>query len=200
MPLTRPTRGWTRRALIRDGAAIAGLGVLARYMPEARTSVRAQTAAGAPAATRTGSTLVLLGTQGGPSINLGFDMADRSIVFSGDTAYSPALVELARNADLFVCETIEMALYQRLLQQAEQEEAKTGNINSIPRHIVETHSTTEDVGRMAAAARVTTVVLSHLLPGSNPARGGELDDAAYIDGVRKHFDGEVIVGRDQMRL
>jgi hypothetical protein len=54
--------------------------------------------------------------------------------------------------------------------------------------------------RHAAEAKVRTVVLSHLLPGANPGRGGELGDTAYIEGVRKHFTGEVIVGRDQMKL
>jgi ribonuclease BN (tRNA processing enzyme) len=129
-----------------------------------------------------------------------FDTADRSIVFSGDTASSDALVDLASSADVFVCETIEMALFRQLSQRADEEEARTGNHNSLMRHIVETHSTTEDVGRMAAAAGVKTVVLSHLLPGSNPARGGELPDSAYIDDVRRFFDGEVIVGRDGMRI
>ena len=127
------------------------------------------------------------------------DTATRSIVFSGDTAPSQRLVELARNADLFVCEAMDVAQHARLAEQARQALA-AGNENSVARHIAETHSTTEDVGRMAAAAKVKTVVLSHLLPGSNPAQGAELPETAYIDAVRKHFDGQVIVGRDGMRL
>ena len=129
-----------------------------------------------------------------------FTMADRSFVFSGDTAYSKNLVELARGADLFVCEAIDVSLHQQLEKQAAAAEAETKNPNSVARHVVETHVTTEDVGRMAAEAKVRTVVLSHLLPGSNAQRGGELPDTAYIESVRKHFGGEVIVGRDQMRL
>jgi ribonuclease BN (tRNA processing enzyme) len=129
-----------------------------------------------------------------------FTAGGRSFVFSGDTAYSKGLVELARGADIFVCEAIDTALHQQLEKTAQATEAKTGNPNSIARHVVETHSTTEDVGRMAAEAKVKTVVLSHLLPGSNAQRGPELPDTAYIAGVKKHFDGEVIVGRDQMRL
>lgn len=129
-----------------------------------------------------------------------FDTMDRSIVFSGDTAFSDNLVELARNADVFVCETIEMNLFRQLSQRADEIEKETGDLNSVMRHIVETHSTTEDVGRMAAAAKVKMVVLSHLLPGSNPGRGGDLPDSAYVDDVKKHFAGEVIVGRDGMRI
>jgi len=128
-----------------------------------------------------------------------FDTATRSIVFSGDTAPSPGLVELARNADLFVCEAMDVAQHARLAEQARHAVA-AGNENSVARHVAETHSTTEDVGRMAAEAKVKTVVLSHLLPGSNQGPGGELPDTAYIEAVRKFFDGQVIVGRDQMRL
>ena len=108
-------------------------------------------------------------------------------------------MELARNADFYVCEAIDVAQHARLTEQARQALA-AGNENSVARHVAETHSTTEDVGRMAAQAKVKTVVLSHLLPGSNGGPGGELPDTAYIEAVRRSFDGQVIVGRDGMRL
>jgi ribonuclease BN (tRNA processing enzyme) len=128
-----------------------------------------------------------------------FTMPDRSIVFSGDTAYSPALIELAKDADVFVCEAIDTTVYAQLLKEAQAQPGGL-NVESVPHHIIETHSTTEDVGRMAAEARVGTVVLNHLVPGSNPARGGPIPDERYIQGVRKHFSGRVIVGADQMRI
>jgi ribonuclease BN (tRNA processing enzyme) len=124
-----------------------------------------------------------------------FDTATRSIVFSGDTAPSAGLVELARNADLLVCEAMDVAQHARLAEQARQAIA-AGNENSVARHVAETHSTTEDVGKMAAEAKVKTVVLSHLLPGGN----NDLPETAYIDAVRKYFNGQVIVGRDGLRL
>ncbi len=127
-----------------------------------------------------------------------FDAPDRSIVLSGDTAYSRGIVELAQGADLFVCEAMDAALHDQLLRSAQA--AIANDTESVARHVVETHSTTEDVGRMAAEAKVGTVVLNHLLPGSNGQRGPELPDTTYIAGVRKFFNGEVIVGRDQMRL
>jgi ribonuclease BN (tRNA processing enzyme) len=45
---------------------------------------------------------------------------------------------------------------------------------------------------MAAAAGAGTLVLTHLLPGSLV----EVDDDVYLEGIRRHFDGEVVVGRD----
>jgi len=123
-----------------------------------------------------------------------FNASDRSIVLSGDTAYSPGLVALAQGADVFVCEAMTMANY-RQLQTTNRGNA--ANTESIGRHVLETHSTTEDVGRMAAEAKVKTVVLYHLLGGAQ--RGGSIDDA-FIPDVKKYFSGEVIVGADQMRI
>jgi ribonuclease BN (tRNA processing enzyme) len=114
-----------------------------------------------------------------------FNTATRSIVFSGDTAYSENLIDLARGADVFVCEV-----------NGNPPPATTqNNTESIARHVAETHSTPADVGKMAAAAKVKTVVLSHQVGGG---RGGN-NDSLTAD-LKKYFTGEVIVGADQMRL
>jgi ribonuclease BN (tRNA processing enzyme) len=133
------------------------------------------------------------------SISYRIETPTRSIVISGDTAYSPGLVELARGADFFVCEVIDLSIYNAMMAQAKAAEAK-GNLNSVAKHVAETHSTTVDVGRMAAEAKVKTLVLSHLLPGSNRNATAEFPDTTYIEGVRKHFSGQVIIGRDEMVL
>lgn len=133
------------------------------------------------------------------SIAYRFDTASRSIVISGDTAYSKNLVELAKGVDLFVCEVIDTAIWEDMMARAKAQEA-AGNPDSVARHVAETHTTPADVGRMAAEAKVKTVVLSHLLPGSNRPGPAEFPDTTYIDGVRQHFSGQIIVGRDQMVL
>ncbi|MEJ2110512.1 MAG: MBL fold metallo-hydrolase, partial [Acidobacteriota bacterium] len=126
-----------------------------------------------------------------------FDMADRSIVFSGDTAYSRDLVSLARNADVFVCETIGKPRRQQRKQIAK---AAAENTESIGRHVNETHSTTDAVGRMAAEANVKKVVLNHLVGGGSSKEGLESFESDLIDAVHEYFSGEVIVGRDQMHI
>jgi ribonuclease BN (tRNA processing enzyme) len=55
---------------------------------------------------------------------------------------------------------------------------------------------TEDVGKVAAAAGVKTLVLSHLVPSDDSA----LTDEVWTEGVRKHFSGQVIVGRDLLEI
>ena len=123
-----------------------------------------------------------------------FNAPDRSIVLSGDTAYSPGLVELARGADVLVCEAMTMAMQKQLAGRL-----GAGGGESINRHVLETHSTTEDVGRMAAEAKVKSVVLYHLL-GVPAGRDGGTPEDVFVPDVKKYFDGPVIVGNDQMRI
>ena len=118
-----------------------------------------------------------------------FDCPGRSIVISGDTAYSPELVALAKGADVLVCEAMHLAGLERLL-------AKVPNAATLREHLLASHTVTEDVGRMAAEAGVKTLVLSHLVPGDDPA----ITEAMWREGARKHFKGEVIVGRDLLEV
>ena len=131
------------------------------------------------------------------SLSYRFDMADRSIVFSGDTAYSHDLVLLARNADVFVCETIGTPRRQPRDQIAKE---TADNKESIGRHVVETHSTTDVVGRMAAEANVKEVVLNHLVGGGNSKKALESFESGLVESVHQFYSGKVIVGRDQMRI
>jgi ribonuclease BN (tRNA processing enzyme) len=127
------------------------------------------------------------------------DTKERSIVFSGDTPYSKNLVALARDADVFVCEVMAQSVYEQMMARA-QADADAGNPNSVSRHVAETHSTPTVVGRMAAEAKVKTVVLNHQLPAARAPGGVDFPVTSFIDGVRAQFGGEVIVGQDLMVL
>jgi len=128
------------------------------------------------------------------SLGYRFETNTRSICFSGDTAYSANIVRLARGADVFVCEVMDHRTYENNMARA-KEQADAGNPENIFRHIAETHSTPSDVGRMATEAGVKTVVLNHQLRGT-AAQGFTI--SSFIDGVRAVFDGNVIVGEDQL--
>lgn len=125
-----------------------------------------------------------------------FDTRERSIVFSGDTAYSSSLVALARGADVLVCEAMDVPAMRRAFDVMVANGAYADNPEGIWEHIVGTHTSTEEAGRMAEEAGVGLLVLNHLIPGAL----GELSDDAYVAGVRRAFQGEVVVGRDQMEL
>jgi ribonuclease BN (tRNA processing enzyme) len=115
-----------------------------------------------------------------------FDTPDRSFVFSGDTRPSDALIELARGADVLVHEAmLESALGT----------ITDGNAPRLMDHLLRSHTTTEQLGRIAQAAGVRTLVLSHLVPALPT-----ITDAMWIEGVRRHYRGRIIVGRDMMEI
>jgi len=118
-----------------------------------------------------------------------FDTRDRSVVVSGDTNYAPALVVLAKGADVLIHEILYLPGLDRLL-------ARVPNAATLRKHIVDSHTVPEDVGRVAAEAGVKTLVLSHLVPGDDP----EITDDMWTGDVRKHFKGRIIVGRDLMEI
>lgn len=118
-----------------------------------------------------------------------FDTRDRSIVISGDTTYAPALARLARGADVLVHEAMYLPGLDGLL-------ARVPNADTLREHLLASHTTTGDVGRIAAEAGVGTLVLSHLVPGDDAS----ITDEQWTEGVRAHFDGRIIVGRDLMEL
>src|SRR5512139_425535 len=131
------------------------------------------------------------------SIALRFDARGRSIVFSGDTAYSSALVGLARGADVLVCEAMHVAATRRSFDERVAAGAYADNPEGIWQHIVDTHTPLEVAGRMAREAGVHTLVLNHIIPGGwNP----ELDDDFYRREAAREFAGRIIVGRDGLEI
>lgn len=130
------------------------------------------------------------------SQSLRFDAADRSVVFSGDTAYSEQLVSLARDADVLVCEAMQVEIMQQLFQEMRASGKYQDNPDGILHHIISTHTPLADAGRMAQEAGVGLLVLNHLIPGALR----DVDDSSYIDAIRPHFGGRIIVGRDLQRI
>ena len=117
-----------------------------------------------------------------------FDTADRSIVISGDTAYADSVVALAKGADVLVHEVLHRPFWER---------ADAPQTPEIRRHIIASHTDAEDLGRLAAAAGVKMLVLSHFVP-SEPT--GAVPDDVWLAAARKHFKGQVVLGRDLMEI
>jgi ribonuclease BN (tRNA processing enzyme) len=116
-----------------------------------------------------------------PAFAYRFDTAARSIVVSGDTTFSDNLVKLATGADVLIHEAMYLPGVDQLAD---------GNA-SVKEHLLRSHSTTEQVGMVAARAGVKKLVLSHLVPAFP-----SITDEMWLRGVRKTFTGEAIVGRD----
>ena len=118
-----------------------------------------------------------------------FDTADRSIVVSGDTAPAESLVRLAQGADVLVHEVL-------LRTPAETAEwLALPPDHPLVRHVVSSHTSYTDVGRIARDSRAGTLVLSHFVPGDAP-----VDEDAVLRAIREDYDGPVIFGRDLLEI
>ena len=117
-----------------------------------------------------------------------FETPDGVIVFSSDTAYNPKLAEFAKGADVLVHEALYVPWVDRLV-------ARVKNGATLKKHLLESHTAVEDVGKIAAAAGVKVLVLSHLVPGDL-----DVTDDTWTEGVKKNFSGRIVVARDLMEL
>ena len=118
-----------------------------------------------------------------------FDTPDRSIVISGDTSESDALVRLAKGADVLVHEVM-------LAERVKEMLSALPNHEMLARSVIGHHTTAEQVGRVAAKAGVKLLVLSHFVPAEDPT----VPDHEWLAPVRRHFNGPVVVGRDLLEI
>jgi ribonuclease BN (tRNA processing enzyme) len=94
------------------------------------------------------------------------------LVFSSDVAPCPQLVEAARDADLFLCESAMLDA-----SQDEQEPARRG------------HMSAREAGAAAKAAGARRLVITHY-------RSNERADAHHLAAARSTFDGPVELARE----
>jgi ribonuclease BN (tRNA processing enzyme) len=118
-----------------------------------------------------------------------FDTRDRSIVISGDTAPSDALVRLARGASVLVHEAMWGPAVSRLA-------ARVPFAARLEQHLRASHTTAEEAGRIAQEAGVGTLVLSHFVPPDDPS----ISEAMWREAAATLFRGRIVVGRDLMEL
>ena len=118
-----------------------------------------------------------------------FDARDRSVVISGDTAYVPELATFAKGVDVLVHEIMYLPAIEALLK-------RLPNATRLREHLMAAHTLPEDVGKIAAQAEVKTLVLSHFVPGDDAS----ITDQMWAGGVRKHFKGRIVVGKDLLEI
>jgi len=105
-----------------------------------------------------------------------FETADRTIVVSGDTAPSEAIVEQCRGCDILVHEVYSKAGFDRRDPVWKAYHSAS-------------HTSAPELGAIAARARPGLLILTHqLLWGSTPEE--------LVEEVREAFDGNVMYGED----
>ncbi|XUW93818.1 MBL fold metallo-hydrolase (plasmid) [Burkholderia sp. M6-3] len=122
-----------------------------------------------------------------PAFAFRFDTDDGSVVFSGDTSPCDNLIRLARNTDVLVHEVIDTTWVDALFPTpvGEREAA-------FKQHLLSSHTSIDDVGKVAEAASAKTLVLSHIAPGHAPR--------ANLMRAQRNFSGQLIIGEDLMQI
>ena len=118
-----------------------------------------------------------------------FDTADGAIVLSGDTTPVEEMADLAKDADILVHEAMFRPGIRTMLDKRDYVPPFLYDF------LIDGHTDAADAGKIAAKARVKTLVLSHLLPGDQ-----DIADDVWINEARAHFDGGIVIAKDKMVL
>ncbi len=122
-----------------------------------------------------------------PAFAFRFETDDGAVVFSGDTGPSKNLIRLANGANILVHEVIVSEWINRVLP-----EPHTAAQEAMRQHSFNAHTPVEEVGNIAEAAQVSTLVLNHIVPGNAHA-----DDLAP---AQRGFSGRLVIGEDLLQL
>ena len=109
-----------------------------------------------------------------------FKTADRTIVISGDTSPSAALVEHCQKCDV-------------LIHEVYAEDYRPANMPNWVEYRARYHTTTTQLAEIANKTQPGLLILYHR--GVGP-RGREIPDARYLEEIARTSSGRVVVGRD----
>ncbi len=124
------------------------------------------------------------------SFALCFECEHYSIVLSGDTAYMPEMIDFADQADLLIHEVMLSEGIDLIMTRLGYEDPKLKN------HLLQSHTLAENVGLIAKCAKVKCLALNHFVPDGF----AEFNDEDWLQAVRSHWSGKIILGRDGIRI
>ncbi|KWR70905.1 MBL fold metallo-hydrolase [Arthrobacter sp. W1] len=114
-----------------------------------------------------------------PAFAFRFDTAHGSMTFSGDTAECDALIELARGSDILVHEAVNLEFFTAM-----------GFSPTFINHQRESHTPPEGAGRVAQAAGVKHLVLSHLAGVATPEEWKQRAETSFAGQVTVASSGQ----------
>ncbi len=121
---------------------------------------------------------------------LSFVANRHKVVFSGDTAYLPALADFAKDADLLIHEAMLDEALGPLMK-------RIGNADDrLMKHWLRSHTFAHDAGKIATQANVKALALNHLIPSDDP----DFTDEHWHSAVNPEWSGVLHIGKDGMRL
>src|SRR6266436_8018461 len=123
-----------------------------------------------------------------PAFGYKVESGGKIAVISGDTAPSDNLVKFARGADILVHEVYMPGYFAR----TRSVEMTRGDTAEVTRRLGRYHTDANQVGKIAAAAGVKKLVLTHVIPPEDSDKIREL--------AARNFSGEIVVGKDLMHF
>jgi ribonuclease BN (tRNA processing enzyme) len=129
------------------------------------------------------------------SLSFRFDLANRSIVYTGDTGPSEAIEILAKGADILVSEMMDIDAVLGNIRRNEPEMPER-QFAGIEWHLRAHHVLPSQVGEMAMNAGVKQVVVTHVAPNVST------DELAtrYMNEIGEFFSGKVVIANDLDRF
>lgn len=124
------------------------------------------------------------------SYSLKFKLGNNKIiVFSGDTAPFSEFIAFSSKADYLIHEVMYIPAVEEMVK-------RRPNATKLKASILSHHTSTEQVGKIASAANVQTLVLTHFVPADDKS----LTEKVWLDAVKATFNGEIVVGKDLLQL
>jgi ribonuclease BN (tRNA processing enzyme) len=111
-----------------------------------------------------------------------FDTADRSIVISGDTTYSQAIIDACRGCDILIHEATTLEFL-----------AKRPDFQ---RYSVKYHTNTTQLAELASKAKPRLLIIHHASIVLRPALRPQASSPEELLKELSGYSGEVVVGRD----
>lgn len=129
-----------------------------------------------------------------PAFGYRVEYNGRCVTFSGDTVATPRVAEAAAGCDVLVHE----AINSEMMHGAAAVLRDMGNPEMAARavRLIDYHADTIATARVAAAAGVRKLVLTHLIPWS----GNWFVGLLYASGMAEQFGGEIVVAKDGQRF
>jgi ribonuclease BN (tRNA processing enzyme) len=118
-----------------------------------------------------------------PSFGFRFETDDRTIVISGDTTPTPALIEHARGCDVLIHEAYSMASYAKI-SPTWQQFRRTH------------HTSSQELAAIAGEVKPALLVLYHRSNAGGVETETKDDEQELADEVRRSYGGTVVAARD----
>ena len=116
-------------------------------------------------------------------------IGSKEIVFSGDTKYFKSLASFSNETDILVHEALIPEYIDKIV-------TKTGLSSKLRNHLKNSHTTIDEVLKIAKLSKCKKLVINHLIPNDNTLNQRK----EWLKKVKNKIDTEIIVGKDKLRV